>query len=82
MTECLEFLAQKKATLDDAVLVQIVRAQRVVDKVIKGLGNGFDGVEDGYNTGAPLSFYLKGLQSEIDEIRAGMPTELLQNSKP
>ncbi|KAJ0414484.1 hypothetical protein BJY00DRAFT_24656 [Aspergillus carlsbadensis] len=80
MTECLEFLAQKKATPDDAVLVQIVRAQRVVDKVIKGLGNGFDGVEDGYNTGAPLSFYLKGLQSEIDDIRAGMPTELLQNT--
>ncbi|KAL2817542.1 hypothetical protein BJX63DRAFT_101910 [Aspergillus granulosus] len=80
MTECLDVLAQAKATPDDAVLVQIVRAQRVVDKAIKGLGSGFDGTEDGHNTGAPVSFYLKGLQSEIDGIRAGMPPELHQNT--
>ncbi|KAL2858574.1 hypothetical protein BJY01DRAFT_723 [Aspergillus pseudoustus] len=80
MTECLDVLAQTKATPDDAVLVQIVRAQRVVDKVIKGLGNVFDGVDEGYNTGGPLSFYLKGLQSEVDDIRAKMPPELHQNT--
>ncbi|KAL3464601.1 hypothetical protein BJX64DRAFT_275790 [Aspergillus heterothallicus] len=80
MSECLDVLANTKATPDDAILVQIVRAQRVVDKVIRTFGNGSEGVDDRTNAGAPLSFYLKGLQSEVDDIRAQMPPELHQNS--
>ncbi|KAL2869700.1 Zn(II)2Cys6 transcription factor domain-containing protein [Aspergillus lucknowensis] len=80
MTECLDILANARETPNDAVLVQLVRAQRVVDKITKGIGFEYDATVEKNLSGAPFSFYLKGLQSEIDDIRARMPQELHQNS--
>ncbi|KAL3480787.1 hypothetical protein BJX99DRAFT_219646 [Aspergillus californicus] len=80
MMECLEILERAKETPNDSVLVQLVRTALVVDKVVKDLGYECDVIEDREQPRAPLSFYVKGLQSQIDEIRASTPPELRENT--
>ncbi|KAL5000007.1 hypothetical protein BDV10DRAFT_163766 [Aspergillus recurvatus] len=77
MKECMDILAEAKETPSDAVLVQMVRAQIVVDKVAKDLG-GNEGAVD--HRSAPVSLYLKGLQSQLDDIREQMPSDAFQKN--
>ncbi|KAL4908563.1 hypothetical protein BDW74DRAFT_188498 [Aspergillus multicolor] len=76
MKECIDVLMEANETPNDIVLVQLVRTQLVVDKVFKDLGYYNDAVGDHRN--APLALYLKGLQSELDDIRAHPPSEPFQ----
>lgn len=80
MKECLDVLQEAKEAPGDAMLAQMVRAQLVVDKVIKELGHDFEVLGDAERK-APLSVYVKGLQAQIDDVRNSTPPELFQNSK-
>ncbi|KAL5344109.1 hypothetical protein BJX70DRAFT_352582 [Aspergillus crustosus] len=80
MTECLEALAEAKEAPGDALLVQLVRTQLVLDKTITELGFDYDNIKDRDSCQPPLSFYIKGLQSQIDEIKKSTPPHLAQNT--
>ncbi|KAL6238393.1 hypothetical protein BDW75DRAFT_201681 [Aspergillus navahoensis] len=77
MKECMDMLAEAKETPSDAVLVQMVRAQIIVDNVTKDVG-GSEGPGD-YRS-APVSLYLKGLQSQLDDLREQMPADPFQKN--
>ncbi|KAL4880587.1 hypothetical protein BJY04DRAFT_191050 [Aspergillus karnatakaensis] len=79
MSECLDILAQANEVPGDALLVNLVRTQLVVDKIITDLGSDCDGIKDRDSAKAPISFYIKGLQAQIDNIRTSIPPELAQN---
>ena len=80
MTECLNILEEKKETPSDAVLVQLVRKQLVTDKVIKELGHEGEKIDERGHCRAPLSFYLRGLYSELDGVRNWVPAECFHQS--
>ncbi|KAL4808101.1 hypothetical protein BDV18DRAFT_134262 [Aspergillus unguis] len=78
MQECLEILAESHEAPTDSLLVQLVRSQLVVDKVTKDLGYGMDEASSSDYRQAPVAFYLKGLQSEIKDIRNHIPSDCFQ----
>ncbi|KAL4914510.1 hypothetical protein BDW62DRAFT_190250 [Aspergillus aurantiobrunneus] len=79
MKECLDVLEDARQVPSDAVLAQLVRAQLVVENVMKELGQDCEAVGDRDHRRAPLSFYLKGLQSQLDEGQSRTP-DLSQNN--
>ncbi|KAL2816419.1 hypothetical protein BDW59DRAFT_10034 [Aspergillus cavernicola] len=79
MKECLDILAEAKQTPNDAVLVQLVRAQLVVHRLIKELELEYDAVDDREHAKAPFYSYIKALRSQIDNVRNLTPPELHQN---
>ncbi|KAL4865429.1 hypothetical protein BDV12DRAFT_174701 [Aspergillus spectabilis] len=80
MTECLNILAEAKAAPGDALLVQLARTQLIVDKVVTELGSDCDNINERDFLKAPFSLYIKGLQSQLDQVRNLTPPELTQNN--
>ncbi|KAF7155365.1 hypothetical protein CNMCM5623_007436 [Aspergillus felis] len=80
MKECLEVLTERKETPNDAVLVQLVRIQLVVDKVIR---RSWD--ESGItaecldNPRLPTSFFIQTMQQQLQSIKGRIPPELADN---
>src|SRR5271170_1606627 len=80
MDECLQMLAEKQECPTDEILVQQVRLQLIVEKVVQAPWH--DGeIENAERVRAPPAFYLKALQSQLQEVRRKLPPESLRNGK-
>jgi hypothetical protein len=80
MDECLQTLAEKQECPTDEVLVQQVRLQLIVEKVTQARWH--DGeIENAGPVRAPPAFYLKALQSQLQEVKRKLPPESQQNGK-
>ena len=80
MDECLQTLAEKQECPTDEVLVQQVRLQLIVEKVTQAPR--YDGeIENTELIRAPPALYLKALQSQLQEVKRKLPSELQQNGK-
>ncbi|KAL4923694.1 transcription factor domain-containing protein [Aspergillus undulatus] len=80
MQECLDVLNEKKEVPGDALLVRLVRAQLVVDKVVKDLGHEGDRINERGSGRAPVSFYIRGLHTQLDDVRNWLPPEILHKN--
>jgi hypothetical protein len=81
MKECLDVLSERKETPNDAVLVQLVQIQLVVDKVIRRSWDESEftaGGSDGPSL--PASFFIQTMQQQLRSIRNRTPPELAENS--
>jgi len=75
MDECLQMLAQKQECPTDEILVQQVKLQLIMEKV--GQTPWYDkDIEHAEFGRAPRAFYLMALQSQLQEVRRKIPSEL------
>lgn len=75
MAESLEILAASTDTLNDPALALLVRSQLVGERISQGPWNG--GVGDTGIPRAPVSFYIKAMQSQLADLRASIPMNLV-----
>ena len=80
MDECIRTLEEKQECPADEVLVQQVRLQFIVEKVVQAPWHDGESEHAGPMR-APPSFYLKGLQSQLQEVKRKLPPESRQNGK-
>lgn len=78
MKECLEVLTERKETPNDAVLVQLVQIQLVVDKVIRRSWDE-SGLATEEGPRLPTSFFIQTMQHQLRSIRSRIPPELADN---
>ena len=77
MDDCLDLLLEEKVYATDVFFVQLVKLRLVVERVSQAPWN--DGQAQ---TGrAPAVFYVKALQERFREVKNGIPSELLQDSR-
>lgn len=86
--ECMRVLTESES-IADKLLVHLVQFQRVHEKVIHAPWHdiqvpALQSSDDMFEitkttTGAPASFYVRALQSDLNQARKEIPTELLQN---
>ena len=80
MDECITVLAEGKEYPSDEFLVQMVKLQLIVEKV--GQAPWHDGLGDANGSArAPWIFYLKALQSQLQDPQVKIPTELDKSGK-
>ena len=80
MEECLQILTEKQECPADEILVLQVRMQLIVDKISQAPWH--DGDYDNPDLRrAPPAFYVKTLQSQLQELKGTIPSRLWQNSK-
>ncbi|RHZ61461.1 transcription factor domain-containing protein [Aspergillus thermomutatus] len=80
MKECLEVLNERKETSNDAVLVQLVQIQLVVDKVIRRSWDESEITADGSDVPRlPTSFFIQAMQLQLQSIRNQISPELAEN---
>jgi hypothetical protein len=80
MEGCLQTLAKKQECPTDEVLVQPVRLQLIVEKVAQAPWH--DGeIETAELIRAPPAFYLKALQSQLQEVKRKLSPESQRNGK-
>jgi hypothetical protein len=76
MDECLQKLAEKARMSK----VQQVRLQLIVEKVAQAPWHDRE-IENVEPIRAPPAFYLKALQSQLQEVKRKLPPESLRNGK-
>lgn len=74
LEESLKILQERQECPNDEMLVQQVRLQLISEKVAHGTWDG--------STKIPLSFYVKALQSQVQEVIGKLPARLQCNGKP
>ena len=79
MDECLQTLEETKEHSTDALLIQQVKFQLLVERVSHGPWQ--DGAMDSLDTKGLPAFYLKALQSQLDDLKSKVPLELQNNGK-
>ncbi|GFF37907.1 putative HC-toxin efflux carrier TOXA [Aspergillus udagawae] len=80
MKECLEVLTERKETPNDAVLVQLIRIQLVVDKLIRRSWDESGTTGEGSDSPRlPTSFFIRTMQQQLQSIRSRIPPELADN---
>lgn len=68
MDECLQVLDERHECVNDEILVQQVRLQRIVEKVT--LSTWYDGgMEAAEDIKPPPYFYLQALRSQLQEVK-------------
>ena len=78
MDECMTVLVEEKEQRSDALLTDLVRLQLIVERV--GRAPWYEG--QNYATGstrAPLTFYLKALQAQLQDFRTKICPEIQDN---
>lgn len=84
-TECLDILEKENEFESDALLVQLVKLRRISERVKdlpwsslawSSLAAGVDGIMT-----APVSFYLKSLESQLQDLKNNIPKSVLDNGK-
>lgn len=79
LEECLQVLTETMEYSSDALLVQLVRSQLIVERV--GQAPWHDANLDATSSAkAPTQFYLKALLAQLQELKHRMPPQLLHNS--
>ncbi len=78
LDECLRLLEEKREYPTDLLLVYLVRVQLISNKLACAPWN--DTFGDAM-TKFPPEFYLKALQSQLDDLKRNIPPELQTNSK-
>lgn len=82
MKKCLEVLTERKETPSDAVLVQLVQIQLVVDKLIRRSWDESGLAAEGSDSPRlPTSFFIETMQQQLQSVRSRIPRELADNSK-
>ncbi|RHZ55196.1 hypothetical protein CDV55_105096 [Aspergillus turcosus] len=80
MKESLDVLNERKETPNDAVLVQLVQIQLVVDKVIRRSWDDSEFTAEGSDgPRLPASFFIQTMQQQLRSIRNRTPPELAEN---
>lgn len=79
MADSLDILRRSSESPNDAVLVQLTRARLLAAKISAGSWNDSLSTETPFSR-APVSFHISALRSQIEEIKAQIPTELQNNS--
>ncbi|PKX90031.1 transcription factor domain-containing protein [Aspergillus novofumigatus IBT 16806] len=78
MKECLEVLTARKETPNDAVLVQLVQIQLVVDKVIRRSWDE-NGLAAEDSPRLPTSFFIQTMQHRLQSTKSRIPPEVADN---
>jgi len=78
--ECLCILETQQEAPSDALLVRIVRLRLICEKVIEAHWSGAVNLGD-QSARPPAIFYLKSLESQIQDFKSKIPLELANNSK-
>jgi hypothetical protein len=81
MKECLEVLTERKETPNDAVLVQLVQIQLVVDKVIRRSWDESGLTVEGSDPWLPTSFFIQTMHQQLQSVRSRISPESADNSK-
>jgi 3-methyladenine DNA glycosylase Mpg len=81
MKECLEVLTERKETPNDAVLVQLVQIQLVVDKVIRRSWDESGLTVEGSDPLLPTSFFIQTMHQQLQRVRSRISPESADNSK-
>ena len=80
LDECITVLAENREYPSDALLVQLVKLQLIVEKV--GHAPWHDGRGDTTGSArAPSIFYLKSLQAHLRDFKVNIPPEYQKNGK-
>jgi hypothetical protein len=80
LDECLQILSENSEQPNDILLVQYVRLQLIIENLAQAPWH--DALPD--TTGSmrvPLIFYLKSLQTQLQDFKQKVPLELQQNGK-
>lgn len=78
LDECLTVLAENKEHPSDALLVQLVKLQIIVERVGQAPWHDEHGNAAGLAR-APPTFYLKALQAQLQDFKSQIPTEIQKN---
>jgi len=78
--ECLRVLETQKETASDMLLVQLVKLRLISEKLIDAPWSGAVTHGD-QSVRPPAMFYLKSLESQIQDFKSKIPNELADNSK-
>lgn len=82
MDECLQILNDTNDCSSDAILVLEVRIQLLLHKANQmGWSPGGSTSENVDSPMIPPAFFLKSVQSQLQQIKAGVSTELSQNGR-
>ena len=79
MDECLEILAQRKECPTDAILVQQVRLQLIIEKATQIPRSDVLSIDV---VKPPPAFYLKALKIQLQEVRNQIVVESQANGRP
>jgi len=78
LDECLRIIAENKDNPSDLLLTQLARLQLIREKVFQApWHSGY--AEETLSTKPPSAFYLRALESEVQEFKRNIPTALQQN---
>jgi hypothetical protein len=80
LTECLRVLEEEKEFESDALLVQLVKLRRISESV-NSLSWSSTITEPDITIKAPATFYLRTLESQLQDFRNNIPSELATNRK-
>ena len=81
MDECLQMLDERKECLNDEILVQQVRLQKIVEKM--ALDTLHDGaMQSTEHTREPPSLYLETLHSQLQHIKNKLLAQPQTDGKP
>lgn len=77
--ECLRMLAETRENSADKLLVQFVRLQLIVEKVAQAPWH--DGPFDAFSSiETPSQFYMKALQSQLQDAKHAIPADLVDHN--
>lgn len=81
--ECLRVIETEKEFASDLLLVQLVKLRLISERVVNApLAGSTVEVDSKYNfRGPPAMFYLKSLESQLQDFKSNIPPELTDNSK-
>jgi hypothetical protein len=78
LDECLQKLAESADHPNDILLVHVVRLQLILEKAVQiPVRNGYADAEDSGKP--PFLFYMKALQSQLQDTKRDIPPDLLKN---
>ncbi|PYH40801.1 Zn(II)2Cys6 transcription factor [Aspergillus saccharolyticus JOP 1030-1] len=81
MTESVEILSNSNESPHDSTLAYLARSRLLVEHIREGPWNGENSSSSGIPR-APVPFYMSSLQTQLNQLRADIPSILLNSSNP
>jgi hypothetical protein len=79
LENCLQMLAENKECPTDILLAILVRLQLITERIAQAPWN--DGSTESLTPRAPATFYLKALETQLQDCKQTIPPEFQQNGK-
>ena len=78
LEDCVAVLAETNELPSDAILIQMVKLQLIVEKVRRGPWHEEHDDSTGFSRAPPI-FYLKALQAQLQDFKARIPQQIERN---